>query len=160
MNNTANGAVSPQTVALDFTGSIQQSTGSNSIGSLTQDGYAAGTLQAIDIDTSGNIIGTYSNGVSRNVACLAVASFASETELYRTGGSLFTSTPASGNAVYGTANTGSLGTIAASTLELSNVDITEEFTTMITTQRGYQSDAKVVTTGDEMLQTAIQMKQS
>ncbi|HBF34951.1 TPA: flagellar hook protein FlgE [Candidatus Sumerlaeota bacterium] len=152
-----NGATASQAVTFDFSGSTQTSSDSAAT-SITQDGYASGTLTAIDIDTSGNIVGTFSNGVTRNVAALTVASFASEAGLDSVGSNLYISTPDSGEAVYGTADTGSLGTVASCTLELSNVDLTEELTEMITTQRAYQSDAKVVTTGDEMLQTVIEMK--
>ena len=89
---------------------------------------------------------------------MAVASFPAEHELFRTGNSLFIETPASGQAIVSAANSGNTGTVAAGTLELSNVDMTEQFVNLISTQRTYQANTKIISTSDQMLETIINMK--
>jgi flagellar hook protein FlgE len=89
---------------------------------------------------------------------MTIANFAAETELFRDGNSLFIETARSGQPIYSVPNVGTNGTVAASTLELSNVDLTEEFVRLITTQRAFQANTKTVMTSDEMLETVIQMK--
>jgi flagellar hook protein FlgE len=155
--NFKGGTAQNQAIGLNFTGTTQTMS-SSSVNSLRQDGFAAGSLQAIDIDREGVITGVFSNGASRPVAQLSIASFAAENNLFRTGNSLFAETPESGQPIYSVANTGSNGTVAANTLELSNVDLTEEFVNLITTERAFQANTKVVTTGDSMLETVINMK--
>ena len=151
------GADPSQVVGLDFDSSTQLASASVT-NALTQDGYGPGALQAIDIDREGVITGVFSNGRARPLAALTVASFANENGLFRVGNSLFTESVESGQAVYAQANTGNNGTVAASTLELSNVDLSNEFITMITHQRGFQANTKIITAGDEMLETVINMK--
>jgi len=151
------GAAQGQVIGFDFGTSTQLATPSVT-NSITQDGYAAGALQAIDIGRDGTITGVFNNGQARPLARLTVASFAAESNLFRVGNSLFIGTQESGQPVYSTANTGTNGTIASSTLELSNVDLTEQFVQLITTQRSFQANTKVVTTGDEMLETVIGLK--
>lgn len=154
----AGGSTPNQVIGFDFSGSTQVGVDPSGVNSLTQDGFSAGNLQAIDIDRLGIITGVFSNGRARPLAQLAIASFPAENELFRVGDSLFIESIASGQAVYGVANSGSNGTIAGSTLELSNVDLTTEFINMIITQKGFQANAKIITTGDQMLETVIQMK--
>ncbi|MFP4379655.1 MAG: flagellar hook protein FlgE [Candidatus Sumerlaeia bacterium] len=152
-----NGAEQNQVVGWDFTGSTQVDSESVT-NSITQDGFPPGSLQAIDIDREGVITGIFSNGLARPLYQFAVASFAAETELFREGNSLFIETAKAGQPVYSTPNAGTNGTIAASTLELSNVDLTEEFVDMITTQRAFQANSKTIMTSDQMLETVINMK--
>jgi flagellar hook protein FlgE len=90
---------------------------------------------------------------------LSLASFPNEAGLQRDGGSLWSSTSSSGSATTGTPQTGGFGATIAGTLEMSNVDIATEFTNMITAERGYQANSKVITTADEMLQTVVNMPQ-
>lgn len=151
------GAAAGQSIGFDFTGATQVGTGASSTNSINQDGYAAGALESIGIDGDGVITGIFSNGVSRNLSRLALGTFASETGLFGTGNNLFVETPASGQAVVGAANTGGKGSVAASTLEQSNVDLSEQFINLITTQRAYQANSKVITTSDTMLETVINM---
>lgn len=155
--NFVGGAQQGQTIGFDFTGSTQ-TYASSVTNFFTQDGFPPGNLTAIDIDQDGIITGVFSNGLSRDVAQLSVASFPAEHGLERKGNNLFTQTAESGQAIYATANVGTHGSISGSTLELSNVELTEQFVKLITTQRGFQANTKVVTTGDEMLETVIQMK--
>lgn len=152
------GATKNQAIGIDFTGTTQVGTDPSVVNALTQDGYGSGSLQAIDISTEGVITGVFSNGVARDLAQFTIASFPAEHELFRVGNSLFIETPESGQAVLAPANSGTNGTIAASTVELSNVDLTEQFVSLITTQRAFQASTKVISTGDEMLETVLALK--
>ncbi|OBQ57671.1 flagellar hook protein FlgE [Halodesulfovibrio spirochaetisodalis] len=126
--------------------------------SMEQDGYAAGFLQDVNIDRNGVLSGRYSNGRKEKLFVLGMADFANQQGLTMQGGNLFTQSSTSGQAIIGTANSGRLGKISSSTLELSNVDLARQMVRLITTQRGYQSNSKVITTSDEMLQEAIKLK--
>ena len=136
--------------------SLTQYSGSNTAYSTT-DGYAAGTLKSVSIDSKGIITGTYTNGVNRQEAQVAVAQFNNAAGLTKTGNSLYSLSNNSGEANIKTA--GDLGcTITPSALEMSNVDMASELTDMIVTQRGYQSNSKIITVSDELLETLINMK--
>ena len=136
--------------------SLTQYSGSNTAYSTT-DGYAAGTLKSVSIDSKGIITGTYTNGVNRQEAQVAVAQFNNAAGLTKTGNSLYSLSNNSGEANIKTA--GDLGcTITPSSLEMSNVDMASELTDMIVTQRGYQSNSKIITVSDELLETLINMK--
>lgn len=123
-----------------------------------QDGYTAGFLQEITIDRNGCVYGRYSNGRKEELFMLGLADFTNKQGLMLQGGNLYTQSNTSGDAVIGTANTARFGSVAANTLELSNVDVSRQMVRLITTQRGYQSNSKVITTSDEMLQEAINLK--
>ena len=149
------GAAAPQTATIDLTG-LTQYAGSSTINS-TSDGHAAGTLSSVSVDASGKITGTYTNGVRQTEAQVAVAQFTNASGLTKTGNSLYQESNNSGTANVKTA--ADLGvTITPSALEMSNVDIANEFSDMIITQRGFQSNSKIITVGDEMLETLINMK--
>lgn len=136
--------------------SLTQYSGSNTAYSTT-DGYAAGTLKSVSIDSKGIITGTYTNGVNRQEAQVAVAQFNNAAGLTKTGNSLYSLSNNSGEANIKTA--GDLGcTITPSSLEMSNVDMASELIDMIVTQRGYQSNSKIITVSDELLETLINMK--
>ena len=154
--NFKGGAAQSQSIGFDFSNTTQYK-GASVVNSLTQDGYASGSLQAIDINMDGVITGVFTNGQTRPLAQFAIASFPAETELFRSGNSLFVESAGSGQPIIGTANTGTNGTIAASTLELSNVDLSEEFVKLITNQRGFQANTKIISAGDQMLQTVIDL---
>lgn len=125
-----------------------------------QDGYAGGALSTISVGTDGVITGSFSNGQTMDLFEIPVARFTSEDGLYRQGGNLFSATEASGQMELGTAGTENYGKILAYNLETSNVDTAVEFVNMIMTQRGFQSNSKVVTTADELLQKAMELKRS
>ncbi|SEH24953.1 flagellar hook-basal body complex protein [Selenomonas sp. KH1T6] len=150
-----NGAGETQNVQINLN-ALTQFSGSNTVNG-THDGYAAGTLESISIDSSGVITGTYTNGERRNEAQVAVAQFTNASGLTKTGDSLYQSSSNSGTPNVKTAT--DLGVkITPSALEMSNVDIANEFADMIVTQRGFQSNSKMITVGDEMLETVINMK--
>ena len=142
-------------MSLDFNG-VTQYAGMSTV-NATADGNAAGTLSSISVDKSGVIVGTYTNGVKRSEAQVAIAQFTNASGLTKTGNSLYQESNNSGTANVKTAS--DLGvTITPSALEMSNVDIANEFSDMIITQRGFQSNSKIITVSDEMLETVINMK--
>lgn len=152
----ANGIAAAATT-LDLTGSSQYGSAS-SIQSIVQDGYAAGNLSGITIDAEGKIVGNYTNGAVKKIAQLALADFTNLHGLQRSGAMLFLASAASGDPLFNRPGVGGLGTLSASMLEESNVDLAAEFIRMILTQRGYQANSKVISTTDEMLAQLISIK--
>lgn len=149
------GATTPQQVTVNFSGLTQYS--GNTSASPTTDGNAYGILQSISIDSSGVIKGTYTNGVIQDEAQIAVAQFVNFSGLTKVGTSTYQESNNSGQANVKTVD--ALGvSITPSALEMSNVDLANEFADMIVTQRGFQSNSKIMTVGDEMLETLINMK--
>lgn len=126
--------------------------------SYKQDGCSEGILSNMSVSTDGVITGYYSNGQSADLWEIPLARFTSEDGLYREGGNLFSATEESGEMTLGTATTENFGSILAYNIEGSNVDMATEFVNMILTQRGFQSNSKVVTTSDEMLRKAMELK--
>jgi len=123
-----------------------------------QDGYTMGELRGLQVDASGTIVGSYSNGTSQVLAQVALASFNNPGGLSRQGNNLFSVSANSGQPVLGFVGEGTTSTIVPGTIEMSNVDLAEQFTDMITTQRGFQSISRVITTSDEMLQELVNLK--
>lgn len=126
--------------------------------SYKQNGYAEGTLSNMSVGTDGVITGYYSNGQNMDLWEIPIARFTSEDGLYREGSNIFSATDESGEMSLGTAGTENYGTVLAYNVESSNVDMATEFVNMIITQRGFQSNSKVVTTSDEMLKKAMELK--
>ncbi len=163
------GAAGSQTIALDFGTSIDEggdgsgasnqfSESGNQTIALEQDGRASGVLQGIRVDTDGTIIGAYSNGEELAVGRVATARFAAPTALNNAGGNLFTATGASGQPVIGEPGVGGQGSIMGGALEQSNVDLASEFVSMITAQRGFQANARTITTADELYAETVNLK--
>ena len=125
---------------------------------VRSDGYPAGSLQTISADSSGVITGSFSNGQTMKLAQVAIACFNNPGGLTSIGGNLFSVSNNSGEAQIGAAGSGGRGTIAPSTLEMSNVNLSDEFTDMIVTQRGFQANSRVITTTDTMLEELINLK--
>jgi len=124
----------------------------------TATGYGTGDLQSITVDTDGVITGQYSNGEVIPLYRVALAKFQNAQGLYKEGGNLFQETRLSGVPLMARPGTNGLGTIASNSLEQSNVDIATEFVRMITTQRGFQANSKIITVTDQMLLELINMK--
>ncbi len=122
------------------------------------DGYPAGSLEGVDISTDGTITGLYSNGELIPLFRVGLAKFLNNNGLFSVGGNLFRKTRDSGEAITNRPGENGLGTLSPNSLEMSNVDISEEFVKMITTQRGFQANSKTITTVDDMLNTVIGMK--
>lgn len=126
--------------------------------SASQNGYGYGTLSNYSVGTDGVLSGIYSNGETLPLYQLSLYDFTSKQGLRRDGNNLFSQTRESGEPAIGVAGTGRFGSVNSYSLEGSNVDIATEFVRMITTQRGFQSNSKMVTTTDTMLETVINMK--
>ncbi|MBI3813964.1 MAG: flagellar hook protein FlgE [Nitrospinae bacterium] len=126
--------------------------------SLSQDGYATGTLKALSVDQDGIVSGLFSNGQTQKLRQIGLSNFSSPWGLTRTGNSLFAESATSGQPVLGLARAGGFGSIAGSSLEQSNIDLGTEFVTMIQTQRGYQANSRIITTADEMMTEAVNLK--
>jgi flagellar hook protein FlgE len=139
-------------------GSVTGYAGTSVKTSQTQNGYPSGMLQGISVDEDGIFTALYSNGTMSPFAQIAVADFASYAGLAKQGSNLFTSTLASGQPVVTVPNTAGVGAIAPSSLEMSNVDLAQEFVSLITTQRAFQANSKVITTSDEVLAELINIK--
>jgi len=122
------------------------------------DGYAAGDLQGVDVASDGIMTGIYSNGQLIPLYRVGLAKFLNNQGLSHEGGNLFAETRASGAAITNKPGENGLGTLSPNSLEMSNVDISEEFVKMITTQRGFEANSKIITTVDDMMNTVIQMK--
>jgi len=123
-----------------------------------QDGYPAGSLRSISVDETGVVTATYSNGEMTPMFQAALVDFPSYDGLAKMGRNLYAESIASGQALPGVAGTGRLGSVAPSSLEMSNVDLAEEFVKMITTQRAFQANSRVITSSDEILQELINIK--
>lgn len=126
--------------------------------SITQDGYAGGSLQNIIVNQNGVISGMFSNGKSYALGQVALATFNNNDGLLSSGNSLFEATANSGTPIVTTAGTGSAGTIIPSELEESNVDLGTEFTNMIIAERAYQANARTLSTSDTMLQSLLNIQ--
>lgn len=123
-----------------------------------QNGYPMGYLENFKIDQSGFITGVYSNGTNRTIGQIALASFVNPGGMEKAGDSTYVRTNNSGDANIGTSGVAGKGQFIAGTLEMSNVDLSEQFTDMIVTQRGFQANSKTIQTTDQMLQELMTLK--
>lgn len=123
----------------------------------SQDGFAAGQLASMSVEPDGQILGHYSNGQFQNLGQMGIAIFANPAGLMKDGDSLFTISPNSGSPIMSTAGTGGTGSILSGSLEQSNVDISEEFVALIEAQRGFQANARIISTSDEVLRDLVNL---
>ena len=137
---------------------VTQSASQSSTKAFYQDGYTMGYLENFKIDSSGVITGVYSNGTNRTIGQLAMATFTNQGGLEKAGDNTYVESINSGTANIGTSGIAGKGTLLAGALEMSNVDLTEQFTDMIVTQRGFQSNAKTIQTADTLLETVLSLK--
>lgn len=151
------GAVSPLAFTLDLTGTTQYGS-SFGVNALAQDGFTSGRLSGISVADDGTIQGQYSNGRTRDMGRLVLASFPNPNGLQNIGGNLWRETADSGQPIEGTAGQGSLGVIQSAAVEESNVDLTAELVNMITQQRSYQANAQTIKTQDQILQTLVNLR--
>ena len=161
--NTSNGTNSINDISLNIGNAGEQGgliiQGSSGYFSRSDtDGYALGSLKTTSFNEAGELVGTYTNGQIRTLAQLALATFTNQQGLERAGDTMFQETSNSGQPSIGRAQTGSKGKIMSGNLERSNVDLSREMVDMIITQRGFQSNSRVVTTSDEMIQEVLNMK--
>ena len=153
---TAPGATQ-STVSLDVS-AITQYGGSTTVQASKQNGNASGALDTVSVDTSGMIVGKFSNGKTQNLARVALATFTNSGGLSRVGDTLFAASNNSGNPSIGTSGTGGRGTLTPGSLEMSNIDLADQFSKMIITQRGFQANSKIITTSDTMLEELVNLK--
>ena len=153
-----NGAAGDYRQALDFSGLSQVSDPSSKIGLTEQDGRPAGTLQRFAVASDGTIEGIFSNGVSLTLGQIALAMTPNNTGLVTSGDNLFYEGAASGMATFAGGGIGGRGAIRQGWLETSNVELAEEFTRLITTERGFQANARTISTVDEMLVEIVNLK--
>ncbi|MDY6431458.1 MAG: flagellar hook-basal body complex protein, partial [Synergistales bacterium] len=123
-----------------------------------QDGYTMGVLENYSVAENGIITGSYDNGVNIPLYRVAVATFANEQGLEKVGNTMFQATVNSGNANIDGATTNGKGKIMSQYVEMSNVDLTEEFTHLIIAQRGFQANARTVTVSDQILEEVVNLK--
>ncbi len=141
----------------DINGLSQFASPSNAVAS-SQDGYTMGNLQDISVDSRGVITGYFTNGINQTLAQISMASFNNPSGLIRAGNNMYAESANSGGAIIGFSGTSNQSTITPGALESSNVDLSQEFTDMIIAQRGFQANARVITTSDEMLQELVSLK--
>lgn len=157
---TPNSGAADVTMTLDLgagVNGLSQFAGSSTAVMRDQDGYTNGTLQSFAIDSTGTIIGAFTNGTTQSLGRIELADFNNPEGLLRSGDNMYSTTSNSGAPVLGYAGDGSNSTIASGALEMSNVDLAQEFTDMIVAQRGFQANGKVITTSDQMLQTLVEL---
>lgn len=123
-----------------------------------QDGNTSGSLEGFSIDATGTVTGVFTNGERKALGQIMLAKFDNPMGLQKLGSNFFVDTRNSGEAQLGTGGTSGFGAVAPGVLEMSNVDISLEFTEMITTQRGFQANSRIITTSDEMLQELVNLK--
>ena len=138
---------------------LTQSSAPSATANTFQNGYGSGTLADFNITSDGTIEGSFTNNQTLALGQIVLANFANPQGLLRLGENSFQTTLSSGAPAIGVAGSGGRGTITGGSLEQSNVDIATEFSNMIVTQRGYQANARVVTTFDQLTQDTINMKQ-
>jgi flagellar hook protein FlgE len=162
------GATQNQAIAINFGTSIAEGGtgltettqfGSNSATLLqSQNGFSSGSLQNLAVNQDGIITGLFSNGRNRILGQVALATFTAQEGLTRVGKNLFAETIESGQPLTGTPNSAGRGSILPNSLELSNVDLAEQFVNLITAQRGFQANARIITTTDEILGELVNLR--
>lgn len=163
------GAAAGQAIDFDFGTSITTDGGTGRDGTTqyggesatsfqSQDGYSSGSLKSITISQDGTMTGIFTNGQTRGLAQLALAKFVSPTGLTKMGRGLYAESTESGQPVISTPGSSGTGAVLSNTLELSNVDLAEEFVKMILSQRGFQANSRVISTSDELMQELVNLK--
>lgn len=161
------GVVPSQSININFgpiggvgTGGITSSFGGESTtNSFSQDGYAAGTLQSLNVDREGFVTGQFSNGETQSLAQIALATFPNVEGLTSTGNGNLVTSRASGQELIGTAASGSYGEIRAGALEQSNVDLAAQFVKLIVNQRAFQANTRTVSTANELMANLVTLGQ-
>jgi flagellar hook protein FlgE len=137
---------------------LTQYAGATSAAARSQDGAEMGELQTFTMDSSGVLVGVFSNGQTQKLGQVALANFANPTGLEKAGDSLYRGSANSGPATVGAAGAGGRGLLANGSLEMSNVDLAQEFTNLVVAQRGFQANSRVVSASDEILQDLVNLK--
>jgi flagellar hook protein FlgE len=173
----ADGTGATGTGSLTFANGLQTGGGNVTVGGVTvqldaitgyaklstlavsgQDGRSAGNFSGFTVGKDGIVMGSFTNGASEAVGRISLATFANSAGLEKAGGSSYRATTNSGAATVGAPGAEGRGTISSGTLEMSNVDLSQEFTNLIVAQRGFQANARIITTSDEVLQELTNLK--
>jgi flagellar hook protein FlgE len=149
--------IDDSTVTVDLS-KISQLSSASSVSSVTTNGTAFGTLAGVSIDDKGLVTAVYQNGSTRRLAQLAIATFPNSDGLRPADGNAYRASAASGSFTLKAAGTAGAGSVSPSSLESSTVDLSSEFTGLITTQRAYSASSKIITTADQMLQELLDIK--
>lgn len=158
---TGSTTVPTQTIGLNFGYQGTNTTQYGSESSMTfqnQDGWTSGSLSALNVDTNGILSGVFTNGQNRSISQVALASFTNPNGLTKMGKNIYAESFDSGQSAIGTPATSGRGAIQSSSLEMSNVDIADQFVQMISAQRGFEANTKVITTTDDLLSQVLAMK--
>jgi flagellar hook protein FlgE len=158
---TPNSGAADVTIAIDFgtaLNGLSQFGGSSTAVMRDQDGYTNGTLSNFTIDQTGTIVGGFTNGITQILGQIQLADFNNPEGLNRVGENMYSITANSGTAIPGYAGEGSVSSIASGALEMSNVDLAQEFTNMIIAQRGFQANGRVISTTDQLMEELVQLK--
>ncbi|MGO4384484.1 flagellar hook protein FlgE [Specibacter sp. RAF43] len=145
------------TITVDLA-ALTGNAGSTTVAVTSHDGNAAGTLESFTMGTDGTLTGTFTNGENMVIGRVALANFTNPGGLEKIGSSSYRATASSGAATLGTAGSGGFGELTSGYVEMSNVDLSQEFTNLIVAQRGFQANARIITTSDEVLQELTQLK--
>ncbi len=167
--NFKGGALQNQAVKIDFGDSITTDKGTGMDGSKQygkdsdmitwkQDGSSAGTITNLSFSDEGVLTALYSNGQAQDLSQIAISKFENPESLFKVGNNRFKEARGSGQAAIGKANSAGRGKLFAKSLERSTVDLAMEFVNLIQNQRGFQANAKTITTTDELLNEVIQLK--
>lgn len=151
-----NNGSDPASFDLDLSNFTQYSANSN-VGSIVQDGKGVGTVTSLSVENNGEIFAILSNGQTSIIGTVGLVNFANPEGLVRIGNQLLQQSPDSGEPIVGRPDSGTLGAIAAGTVELSTVDIANEFVKLITLQRGFQANSRIITTINQLLNDIIQL---
>jgi flagellar hook protein FlgE len=152
------GASSPIGLTLDFGAATNQATGTFTLASLEQDGFAAGKLDDVSISEEGLVTATFSNGETQALGKLVLANFSNPTGLKQRGDARWSVTGDSGDAQIGVAGEDGFGRVQSGALERANVDITEELVALIAAQRNFQANAKAIETANNMTQAIFNLR--
>lgn len=145
----------PVTIDFNYAGTTQTA-GEASTSTNAANGYASGTFLGLQLSSDGSVLAQYSNGIKQSIGTLAIATFAAENQLTQISDTAWTTTAESGNALYSTPGSGMAGDLTPGALEQSNVDMTAQLVNLMSAQRNYQANTKVIAAQSEMMQSLMQ----
>ncbi len=138
---------------------LSQLSAPSSVAGVTTNGTASGGISGVSVDNQGRVTAVYDNGTTRTLAQVALATFPNPDGLASIDGDAYQQSLASGAVTLKTAGTAGAGSISPSSLEASTVDLSSEFTGLITTQQAYSAASKIISTADQMIQVLLGLKQ-
>lgn len=158
IDRSGTGAFSPQQLTIDFedsVGGVTAFAAPSQLSVISQDGSGVGTLEDFTVLEDGTVVGVFSNSLQRNLSRIALAQFSNPNGLEEVGGNLYRVTDSSGTAMVGHPGIGGLGQIMSGTLELSNVELSQEFISLIAASTGFTANSRVMTTSDRLIQELL-----